>query len=94
MGTLSITNHNLKKLEALVKDLGYSVRYEKGNFKSGACIIQNGKVVVINKFLSLEGKINSLIEIIQSVSVDLKEVLLEEKELALYYSIKQINLKI
>lgn len=46
---------------------GYQVRYEKGNFKSGYCILETKKVVVINKFTPLESRINSLTEIIKNL---------------------------
>lgn len=45
----------------------YKVRYEKGNFKSGYCILETKKVVVINKFTPLESRINSLTEIINNL---------------------------
>ena len=45
----------------------YKVRYEKGNFKSGYCILETKKVVVINKFTPLESRINSLTEIISNL---------------------------
>jgi hypothetical protein len=54
----------LKKLEDLLKEQGYEVRYEKGNFKSGYCVLEAKKVVVINKFSTLESRIQALIEII------------------------------
>ena len=53
----------LKKLEDLLKDNGYDVRYEKGNFKSGFCILEDKKVVVINKFSTIESRIQALVEI-------------------------------
>lgn len=57
----------LKKLETLLEDCGYDVRYEKGNFKSNYCILEDKKIVVINKFSVLESKVQSLLEIIQSL---------------------------
>ena len=46
------------------------MRYEKGNFKSGYCIINKNKIVIINKYFTVEGKINSLIEIISKIDID------------------------
>lgn len=60
----------LKKLEDLLKDGGYEVRYEKGNFKSGYCLLELKKVVVVNKFSTLESRIQSLLEIINQLSAD------------------------
>ena len=57
----------LKKLEDLLEQSGYDVRYEKGNFKSNYCIKKKKKVVVINKFSVLESRIQSLLEIIQTL---------------------------
>lgn len=84
---LSITNHTLEKLEQLLRDLGYRLRYEKGNFKSGACILHDSKVVVVNKFLGLEQRINSLAEIIKSVEVTPST--LDSKQKSLYLSLRQ-----
>jgi len=58
----------LKKLEDLLKEGAYEVRYEKGNFKSGYCILEDKRVVVINKFSSLESRIQALTEIILAMS--------------------------
>lgn len=58
----------LKKLEDLLESCGYDVRYEKGNFKSNHCLIEAKKVVVINKFSVLESRIQSLLEIIQTLN--------------------------
>lgn len=59
----------LIKLEKILEESGYIVRYERGSFQSGYCILENKKVVVLNKFLTLEGRINTLTEIIPVVSI-------------------------
>ncbi|MEP1033660.1 hypothetical protein [Ekhidna sp.] len=68
--TIKYTNHFLNKLEDVMSETDYILRYEKGNFQSGYCILNDSKVAVINKFFALEGKVNSLIEIIRSIKVD------------------------
>ena len=40
----------LKKLENILEEGGYILRYERGSFQSGYCILENKKVVVLNKF--------------------------------------------
>ena len=80
------TQHYLEKLEEFFKQASYTVRYEKGNFKSGYCILENLKVVVIKKFSPVETKVGFLIEAAKSLSID--ESLLEEKNLKLYHEIK------
>ena len=57
-----------KKLENIFPDIGYKLRFEKGNFKSGFCILKNEKVVIINKYYTTEGKINTIIKILNSLN--------------------------
>jgi hypothetical protein len=61
----------LKKLETLFREAGYLVRFERGNFSSGYCILEQKKVVVINKFFDQEARINSLLDILSQVELDL-----------------------
>ncbi len=79
---ISITQYNLDKIEDLFAQIGYKVRYEKGNFKTGACVIQNTKVIMVNKFSTLEVKINSLISLLKEFEVNETEV--EEKYWTFY----------
>src|SRR5271154_2519849 len=74
---LTITNHTLEKLEMLLKTAGYKVRYEKGNFKTGACLLQSSRMVVVNKFSDLESKIAAISELLRDLDVDYN--LLDEK---------------
>jgi hypothetical protein len=63
------TKHSLKKLESLLEELDYTVRYEKGNFNSGYCIVESRKIAVVNKFFDTEGRINCLLEILGNIEV-------------------------
>ncbi|MGZ3873283.1 MAG: hypothetical protein ACXVJD_10215 [Mucilaginibacter sp.] len=89
---LSITNHTLEKLELLLKTTGYRVRYEKGNFKTGACLLQNSKIVVVNKFSGLESKILSISELARDLDMDYN--LLDEKQVAFLQQLKQTKLEL
>lgn len=60
----------LNKLEKVLDEAGYIVRYERGSFQSGYCILEDKKVVVLNKFLIPEGRINTLIDILPSLTVN------------------------
>ena len=66
---IKYTKHFLNKLENIFSESDYILRYEKGNFQSGYCILNDNKVVVVNKFYTLEGKINCLIDIIREVDL-------------------------
>ncbi len=68
--SIKYTPATLKKFEELYDELGYSIRFEKGNFHSGYCILQDRRIAVINKFLPLEGRINALIDILPSIEVN------------------------
>ncbi len=75
----------------LLKTTGYRVRYEKGNFKTGACLLQNSKVVVVNKFSGLESKILAISELARDLDMDYS--LLDEKQLAFLQQLKQTKLE-
>lgn len=89
---LAPTQHTLDKLEALFRALGYRVRYEKGNFKTGACMLQNSRVVVVNKFSNLESKIFSLADLLKQINAD--ESILDDKQKQFLYALKQTELEL
>ena len=64
------TPATLRKMEQLFDEARYTIRYEKGNFNSGYCILEERRVVVINRFLPIEGRINALIEILPAITVN------------------------
>ncbi|MFM6954128.1 MAG: hypothetical protein ACKOWL_04005 [Sphingobacteriaceae bacterium] len=90
--SLSITTHTLDKLELLLKALDYRVRYEKGNFKTGACVLENSRVVVVNKFSNLESKIQGLADLI--ATLELQDQVLDDKQKQLLSQLKQTALKL
>ncbi len=65
---IKYTPQLLKQLEEVFAEIGYKVRYEKGNFKSGYCILENQKVVLLNKFTVIESRISTLMEILRFLS--------------------------
>ena len=64
---IKYTQQYLTKLEFFLKENFYEVRYEKGNFRSGYCILEDKKVVVVNKFATVESRIQALYEISQTL---------------------------
>jgi len=66
---MKYTQSTLEKIEKILDEAHYIVRYERGTFQSGYCILEQRKVVVLNKFLPVEGRINTLIDIIPQLSV-------------------------
>jgi hypothetical protein len=67
---MKYTQTTLDKIEKVIEEMGYIIRYERGTFQSGFCILEDKKVVVLNKFLQLEGRINTLIELIPQLKID------------------------
>ena len=64
------TQTTLDKLESIPEQAGYVLRYERGNFQSGYCILEAKRVVVLNKFLQTEGRINTLLDLIPQLDID------------------------
>jgi hypothetical protein len=89
---LTLTNHTLEKLELLLKTGGYKVRYEKGNFKTGACVLQHSRVIVVNRFSDLESKILTIAELVKDLEIDYN--LLDEKQNAFLQQLKQTKLQL
>jgi len=75
------TQTTLKKLEALFEELDYSIRYEKGSFQSGYCLVESRRIAVINKFFDTEARINCLLDILSGI--DYSQETLSEKSLEL-----------
>ena len=90
--TIKYTNHFLHKLEDIMSETDYILRYEKGNFQSGYCILNESKIAVINKFFALEGKVNSLVEILRSIKIDTSK--LSEGNRKLYSEITNNQLQL
>ena len=55
---MKYTQNILDKIEKVAEECKYVIRYERGNFQSGYCILQEKRVVVLNKFLQTEGRID------------------------------------
>lgn len=61
----------LEELKALALQMEVKVRFEKGDFKGGYCLLKDSKVIVINKMANLQRKVMTL-------SAALKELGIEE----------------
>jgi hypothetical protein len=80
LGDMKYTQTTLNKIEGLVEETGYIIRYERGSFQSGFCILEDRKVVVLNKFLQLEGRINTLIDLIPQLKITAEMLTPESKK--------------
>ncbi|EOZ96954.1 hypothetical protein A33Q_1872 [Indibacter alkaliphilus LW1] len=91
--SIKYTKSFLDKLENIFAASEYILRYEKGNFKSGYCILKESKIVIINKYYTLDGKINTLIDIIKDIGFKPKDF--EDKKIQdLIGELQQTELKL
>jgi hypothetical protein len=81
------TTQFLSKLEDIFSESDYMLRYEKGNFNSGYCLLKETHVAIVNKYYPLEGKVNSLIEILKQIELNTDKM--TDKNKKLYQEIHQ-----
>lgn len=78
---MKFNQHTLDKIEKIIEDSGYVIRYERGTFQSGYCILQEKKVVVLNKFFQTEGRINTLIDLMPQLDIKFDSLTHESQKL-------------
>lgn len=87
---MKFTQTTLDKLEDILGESEFVVRYERGNFQSGWCLLEAKKIVVLNKFLNLEARINTLLELIPQLTIDFDK--LTQSSQKLYEEVQQLAL--
>jgi hypothetical protein len=60
----------IQDLKALASQLGAEVRFEKGDFKGGYCLLKENKVIVINKMANLQRKVMILCLALKELGID------------------------
>ena len=80
------TKTTLQKIETIFEELDYKVRYERGSFQSGYCLVENRNIAVVNKFFDIEGRINVLLEILSEFE-NIDKSVFSEKTLDFYKKI-------
>lgn len=86
---MKYTQHNLDKIEKVAEESGYVIRYERGTFQSGYCILQDKKVIVINKFFQTEGRINALTDLMPNLDINFDALTLESQKI--YEEVMQVG---
>jgi hypothetical protein len=66
---MKLTKKLAERVELLLQQLGYKIRYEKGNFRGGVCVLEDQKLIVINKFFPFESRVTTLVDILANASV-------------------------
>lgn len=62
--------HLISELEELTGQLGVTIRYEKGDFEGGFCILKDKKILVINKRLQDMRKASALAQALGEFGVE------------------------
>ena len=60
----------LQDLKSLANQMGATVRFERGDFKGGYCVLKESKVIVINKLSSTQRKVMTLSAALNELGVD------------------------
>ncbi len=60
----------IQDLKALAAQLGAEVRFEKGDFKGGYCLLKENKIIVINKMANLQRKVMILCMALKDLGID------------------------
>ena len=78
---MKYTQTSLDKLQNILHESEYTLRYERGSFQSGWCVLEQKRVVVLNKFLDVEGRVNTLCELIPQLKINYDKLTLESQRL-------------
>ena len=90
MHNMKLTQTTLDKLEDILGESEFVVRYERGNFQSGWCLLELKRIVVLNKFLNLEARINTLLELIPQLDIEFDKLTHDSQKL--FEEVKKISL--
>lgn len=66
------TRYQMQKLVDKLREFDYTVRFEKGNFKTGYCILEDRKIIVVNKFHDISARIDNLRYILSTLVTNTK----------------------
>ncbi len=60
----------IDELKEIALQKGIKVRFEKGDFNGGYCILKSEKVIVINKLAQTQRKLIILVEALKEIGVE------------------------
>ena len=60
----------LQDLKSLADQMGVKVRFERGDFKGGYCLLNESKVVVINRLANMQRKVITLSAALKELGVE------------------------
>ncbi len=60
----------LSELEDVADKLGYKIRFEKGNFAGGYCVLKESKLLVVNSRNEIERRIIIVAKSLKEIGID------------------------
>ncbi|MFZ1729289.1 MAG: hypothetical protein WBQ23_01570 [Bacteroidota bacterium] len=60
----------LEELRETCEHLGYKIRYERGDFDGGHCILKEERLLVVNRKFTVEKKITTIARALSELGVD------------------------
>jgi hypothetical protein len=84
---MKLNKQTAVRIEEILKQAGWRIIYDKGNFQSGYCKLDDQKIIVVNKFFTFESRLATLIDVV--ISLELSAVVLEEEQLAFIQKLRQ-----
>ncbi|MCH7973424.1 MAG: hypothetical protein IIB07_08675 [Bacteroidetes bacterium] len=60
----------LQELKDLAQQLGAVVRFEKGDFKGGYCLLKENKIIIINKMANYQRKVMILAAALKELGIE------------------------
>jgi hypothetical protein len=64
------TKQTLAELEELADKLGYRIRFEKGNFKGGYCILKESRLLVVNSRNDYDRRVTIISKSLKEIGID------------------------
>ena len=58
------------ELEALAEEMGVRIRYEKGDFDGGYCILRDERIIVVNRKLNVNRKVSVISQGLNQFGLD------------------------
>ncbi len=78
---MKFTKSVLTTILDLMESIGYKVRFEKGNFQSGYCIVKSQKIAIVNKFFDTKARINCLLDILSQINFEHESLTVDQLNL-------------
>jgi hypothetical protein len=60
----------LEELRETCENLGYKIRYERGDFNGGHCILKEERLLIVNRKFTTEKKIITIARALSELGVD------------------------